>query len=213
MAKIGVFDSGIGGAAIANAIRKARPQDEVVWVSDQEHLPYGDKTPAQLFSYIVPILDQLAKDDCDAIVIACNTATTTLIGQLRARCPVPLIGIEPMVKPAAAQTKTGIIAVCATPTTLASARYAWLKSEYAYDVTVLEPDCREWALMIERDQVNEERINAQIDVVCREGADVIVWGCTHYHWIEEAVNRAAAGRARVLQPEPAILKQLGVILK
>ena len=98
--KIGVFDSGVGGLAIARAIEKALPNDEVVYVNDRAHVPYGDKTPEQLLGFVAPILQKLAGDGCKVIVIACNTVTTTIIDSLRERIPVPLVGIEPMVKPA-----------------------------------------------------------------------------------------------------------------
>ena len=117
-----------------------------------------------------------------------------------------------MVKPASLATKTGIIAVCATPATLASKRYAWLKKEYAKDKKVLEPDCSNWSRMIEDNQVNESTIQGIIDDVCSHGADVIVLGCTHYHWIESKVKKFSAGRAIVIQPEPAIIERLKSLL-
>ena len=206
--KIGVFDSGIGGLSIAQAIEKALPDNEVVYVNDREHVPYGDKTPEQLLDLVTPILEHLVEQGCKVIVIACNTVTTTIITELRERLSVPLVGIEPMVKPAAATTKTGVIAVCATPATLKSKRYAFLKAEYAKGLTVLEPDCGQWAHMIEHDQVNEEVIESQINDACGKGADVIVLGCTHYHWIEEIINQMVAGRAVVIQPEQAVVAQL-----
>lgn len=212
MTKIGVFDSGIGGLSVANSIKEALPEDEVVFVNDAEHMPYGDKKPAEVLELVVPILQKLADQGCEAIVIACNTVTTTLITELRERITVPLIGMEPMVKPAAEHTKTGIIAVCATPATLASKRYAWLKETYAQGVRVIEPDCSRWAYMIQHDQVNEEHLRHQIEEVCEQGADVIVLGCTHYHWIEDLIQGVAAERAVVVQPERPVIKRLKHVL-
>lgn len=210
--KIGVFDSGIGGESVMQAVQKALPQAQVVFRSDSTHMPYGDKSPQQLLGFVVPILQELESEGCDAIVIACNTVTTTLIQDLRERINVPLVGIEPMVKPAAAATKTGVIAVCATSATLASQRYAWLKNTWAQNVKVLEPDCSRWAYMIEHNQVNEEQIKRQINELCGQNADVIVLGCTHYHWIEDAIKHAANGRAQVIQPEQAAVKRLKSVL-
>lgn len=206
--KIGVFDSGVGGLSIARAIEKTLPDDEVVYVNDREHVPYGDKTPEQLLGFVEPILQKLVEQGCKVIVIACNTVTTTIIGELRERISVPLVGIEPMIKPAAVATKTGVVAVCATPATLKSPRYAWLKKTYATGLKVLEPDCNQWARMIEDSQINEQKIEVQINDVCKQKADVIVLGCTHYHWIEETIDRMAAGRAAVIQPEQAVVAQL-----
>lgn len=210
--KIGVFDSGAGGESVANAIQNALPELEVIYVGDKEHIPYGTKPPALIHSYVTPILQNLADQGCKAIVIACNTVTTTLIEQLRSELPVPLIAIEPMVKPAASLTKSKIIAVCATPTTLASDRYQWLKDTYAKGVQVLEPDCSDWTRMIESKEIDREHVYERIEEVCAKGADVIVLGCTHYHWIEEIIKEIVAGRATIIQPEQAIVAQLQRVL-
>ena len=214
MPKIGVFDSGVGGLSVVEAIKKAFPAADVIFKNDTQHVPYGSKPPAEIYSYVLPILNTLSNDGCDVIVVACNTVSTTLIDQLRAALPkTPLVAMEPMVKPAAGQTKSQVIAVCATPTTLASDRYQWLKAEYAKGVKVLEPDCSQWSAMIEANQVDKQKIAASIDQVCAQGADVIVLGCTHYHWIEDVITAAAAGRATVLQPEQPVIRQLASLLK
>jgi glutamate racemase len=212
MSKIGVFDSGIGGEAVAAAIRRELPDDEVITVSDRTHVPYGDKPPVEVLGYVVPLLEGLVGQGCEVIVVACNTVTTQHIVALRERIPVPLVGIEPMVKPAAAATKSGVIAVCATPGTLASERYAWLKREFAQVVTVLEPDCGRWAYMVEHNEVNEAEIKREVDEMCNAGADVIVLGCTHYHWIEELLMQLAAERAVVIQPEQPVVARLKHVL-
>ena len=206
--KIGVFDSGKGGRSVAKAIEQALLDNEVIFVDDHEHLPYGTKPPEEVLGYVVPILEDLVQQGCQVIVIACNTVTTTLIGELRGRLPVPLIGIEPMVKPASAMTKSKVIAVCATPTTLASQRYHWLKEKYTKGIQVLEPDCSDWTSMIEANQVDRNKIYRRINAVCELGADVIVLGCTHYHWIEDLIKEIANNRAAVIQPEPAVVEQL-----
>lgn len=211
--KIGVFDSGIGGRSVANAIEEALPTAEVIFVNDTKHIPYGTKTPEQLHGFVLPILENLVDQGCKVIVVACNTVTTTLIEDLRAALPVPLIGMEPMIKPAAALSSSGKIAVCATPTTLASQRYAWLKKTYAKNIEVFEPDCSDWTQLIETEQINRSHIEKQIDEVCNQGADVIVLGCTHYHWIENIIKDVAAGRAEVLQPETPVIEQLKRVLE
>jgi glutamate racemase len=206
--KIGVFDSGIGGLSVAQAIEKALPEHEISFVNDREHVPYGTKQPAVLLELVEPILRSMAEDGCKVIVVACNTVSTTIIGDLRQRIKVPLIAVEPMVKPAAEQTKTEVIAVCATPATLASERYGWLKETYAKGLTVLEPNCGDWASMIEHQAVEEDKIRMRIEEVLAQNADVIILGCTHYHWIEDLIKGMAQGKATVIQPEPAIILQL-----
>lgn len=210
--KIGVFDSGVGGLSVANFIRAALPEHEVIVREDREHLPYGLRPPEELLSFVTPILQDLTLNGCQVIVVACNTVSTTIISDLRQRFTVPLIAVEPMVKLAAELTKTGVMAVCATPTTLSSERYAYLKREFASQLTVLEPDCGDWTMMIEEQSVNQERIAALINAVLEQQADVIVLACTHYHWIEKEIKELAAGRAQVIQPESAIVEQLKQVL-
>lgn len=206
--KIGVFDSGVGGLSVANAIRRTLPDVEVIVREDKAHVPYGTRSPAEILSFVVPIFQELVDAGCQVIVVACNTVTTTLIQDLRQHFSTPLVAIEPMVKPAAALTKTNIIAVCATPTTLASERYAWLKKTYADGVTVLEPDCSDWSHMIENQSIDQQVIATRIRETLKAGADVIVLACTHYHWIEEEIVEIAGGQAQVLQPETATVEQL-----
>lgn len=211
--KVGVFDSGVGGLSVVNAIKAALPDIEIEYAEDRDNLPYGNKTPDELFRLSLPILNTLSKNHCDVIVIACNTLTTSCIEKLRPALPVPLIGMEPMVKPAAEQTKSGVIAVCATPTTLASDRYQWLKKTYTSGVEVIEPDCSDWTALIESNDMERQHIHEQIDSACDQGADVIVLGCTHYHWIEDIITQEARGRAIIIQPEQPVIEQLKRVLK
>lgn len=197
---------------MVKAIQKALPDLEIVYKDDAQHVPYGTRTIDEIFSFVKPIFQSFVDEGCQVIVIACNTVTTNLAEQLRSEFPVPMIGMEPMVKPAAAQTKTGIIAVCATPRTLSSKRYRWLKEQFAKGVKVLEPDCSDWTLMIENNRVDREKIAKIVNSVCEAGADQIVLGCTHYHWIEQQIKELVKGRAAVIQPEDPVIAQLKVVL-
>lgn len=212
--KIGVFDSGVGGKSVVSAIQRALPELEIVLAEDKKNLPYGTKSPDELHELVMPILQNLTAQGCRSIVIACNTVTTTIIERLRTELPAPLIGMEPMIKPAAELTESNVIAVCATPTTLASPRYAWLKTTYAKNIKVLEPDCSDWAQMIETEAVDHIKIAERINKACEQGADVIVLGCTHYHWIEEDIRKIAdVHRAEVIQPEQAVVAKLKRVLE
>jgi len=211
--KIGVFDSGVGGLSVVNAIQKALPELEVIYKDDKQHVPYGTRSIDEIHEFVKPILHEFIDEGCQVIVVACNTVTTNLISQLRQEIPVPLIGMEPMVKPAAANTKSGIIAVCATPRTLESQRYKWLKQEYAKNIQVLEPDCSGWALMIENNSVEREKVAETIREVCAASADQIVLGCTHYHWIQQIIKDMAQGKAEVIQPETPTIEQLKRVLQ
>lgn len=208
MSKIGVFDSGVGGKSVADALVKAFPEDEILYRNDSEHIPYGNKSPETLLELTLPILTRMQQDGCDVIVIACNTVSTTIIKELTDSLSVPLIPVEPMIEAASSQSKTRVIAVCATPSTLASSRYKQLKRDFAKQVTVLEPDCSDWALMIESNQIDRQKIQDTVDAVCSQNADVIVLACTHYHWIEDIITEHASDRAVILQPEEMIINQV-----
>lgn len=210
--KIGVFDSGVGGKSVADAIERALPADEIIFVNDSEHVPYGLRESQEIFTFVVPIFQKLIDDGCAVIVVACNTVTTTLIAQLRAQFDVPLVAVEPMVKPAAQLTATKVIAVCATPTTLSSPRYAELKQVFAQKITVIEPDCSDWSGLIEENSLTKAQIAEDIAPCLEQGADVIVLGCTHYHWIEREILEIVGTKAVVLQPEQAIITQLTRVL-
>lgn len=211
--KIGVFDSGVGGLSVVKAIQKELPELEIVYKEDKPHVPYGNRDIDEIHNFVKPIFREFIDEDCRVIVVACNTVTTNLIERLRQEFSVPMVGMEPMVKPAAEATKTKVIAVCATPRTLSSERYKRLKDEYAKGVQVLEPNCSDWALMIESNTLNREKIAKTVENVIAQGADQIVLGCTHYHWIERQINELTAGRAAVIQPEQATIAQLKRVLQ
>jgi len=210
--KIGVFDSGVGGLSVVNAIKKAIPDLEIVYKEDKEHVPYGTRNINEIYGFVKPIFQSFVDDGCQVIVVACNTVTTNLISRLREEFDVPMVGMEPMVKPAAAASKSKIIAVCATPRTLESERYQWLKDQFARGVEAIEPDCSDWAYMVETNRVDREKIAKIVEDSIRAGADQIVLGCTHYHWIEELIKELANGRAEVIQPEIAVIEQLKRII-
>ncbi len=211
--KIGVFDSGVGGLSVVKAIQAALPELEIVYKDDAEHVPYGTRSIEEIYTFVQPIFKSFVDEGCQVVVVACNTVTTNLIERLRSELSVPLIGMEPMVKPAAAATKTGVIAVCATPRTLQSERYKWLKQQFTKGVKIIEPDCSDWTYMIENNRVDREKIAKIVDYVCDQSADQIVLGCTHYHWIEDLLKELAKGRAEVIQPEGPVIEQLKRVLK
>ncbi|MBX4197149.1 glutamate racemase [Candidatus Saccharibacteria bacterium] len=211
--KIGVFDSGVGALSVIQAIQKELPELKTIYKDDKTHVPYGTRTIQEIHGFVRPIFQEFIDEDCRVIVVACNTVTTNLIPQLRQEFAVPMVGMEPAIKPAAKATKSKVIAVCATPRTLSSQRYGWLKKEYAQDIKVLEPDCSDWALMIENNRVEHDRVAKTIEDVISQDADQIVLGCTHYHWIEALIKEVANGRAEVIQPTRPVIIQLKRVLQ
>lgn len=211
---IGVFDSGIGGEAVAEKLSQSFPQAIIHTVNDKEHVPYGDRDTDEIIMLTNAALQPLINQGCDIIVLACNTATAAAIEWLRKTYPEKrFIGLEPMVKPAAAMTTSGIIAVCATPATLNSSRYKNLKRTYAEKLFVIEPDCSGWASMIEQQQIDEMIVTETMKDICEQGADVIVLACTHYHWLRDVIEKTAAGKATVLDPSEAIARRVATVLK
>lgn len=212
--KLGVFDSGIGGEAVAAALQQTFPAATIITVNDRANVPYGDKTRDEVIRLTDRAIQPLLEAACDVIILACNTATTAAITTLRGHYPgQKFIGIEPMIKPAASLTRTGTIAVCATPATLGSQRYRELVSLYGPTLTIVEPDCHEWAHMIEHNQINHQKITDTIESVIEQGADVIVLGCTHYHWIKDDIIALSRGRATVLEPSEAIGRRVSHLLQ
>lgn len=204
---IGVFDSGIGGEAVAESLGRAFPQTDIMTVNDHEHVPYGSRSETEITSLtdaaIQPLLGR------DVIVIACNTATAVAIDWLRERYPDQLfVGLEPMVKPAALMTQTGVVTICATPATLGSARYARLKQTYGDGVSFYEPDCSTWSRMIEDNAMNTAAIDEMVDAARAHKSDVIVLACTHYHWIKQDIMSRSADFATVIDPSDAIVRRI-----
>lgn len=211
--KLGIFDSGIGGEAVALALKSAFPHADITVVNDKKHVPYGDKTASEVIQLTEVAIHPLLHLNCDIIVIACNTATAIAIESLREKYPQQkFIGIEPMIKTAAQLTKNATIAVCATPATLASGRYRQLLITHAQHLRVIEPDCSEWAYMIERNQLNETHITAVIDDILKQDADVIVLGCTHYHWIKDRILGLVSPSVHVIEPSDAIAARIRHLL-
>lgn len=212
--KIGVFDSGIGGQAVANALQLQFPHAVIQVLNDKQNVPYGSKSPRLVLQLTETAIRPFLDGTFDVIVLACNTATAIAIETLRAKYPnQKFIGIEPMIRTAAGLTKTQTIAVCATPATLASDRYIALIQRYGTHLDIIEPDCSQWAYLIENNQMNRSQIETTINSLCERGADVIVLGCTHYHWIKELITTIAGDMVSVIEPSEAIGRRVENLTK
>ncbi len=207
--KIGVFDSGIGGEAVAQALRRHFPNASIILADDRKNAPYGSKDQQEIIDLTIEAVKPLLDARCDIVVIACNTATTSAMPSLERRYPDQnFIGIEPMIEAATKQSKTSKICVCATPATLRSLRYEELKNSHGKDAVFIEPDCHDWAQMIEDNDVNESIVSERLQFALSSGADVIVLGCTHYHWIKDLIEKIARGRATIIEPSDHVAMQI-----
>lgn len=203
--KIGVFDSGRGGEAVAHKLQQLLPNAKIISCNDSKNVPYGGRSQKEIIALTSAAIQPLIQAHCDAIVIACNTATVNAIQSLRESYPLEhFIGLEPMVKPAAVLTKTKKIAVLATPATLASESYKKLKSDYADGVVIREPDCATWAALIEAGHEDTIPVAETITPLVADGVDVIVLACTHYHWLESAIETIVGPDITILEPTDAI---------
>lgn len=211
--KIGIFDSGVGGESVVSDTKIRFPEAEIIFLDDKDNLPYGNKTNDQLIGLMSPILDRFNRSEIDALVIACNTVSTNIQGYVRARSNAPALFFVPMIKSAAQITRTGRVTVCATPATLASSRYKELISKFGSSLEVFEPDCSNWASMIEKDELCDRELQGIVDSSIRFGSDVIVLGCTHYHWIESRLKKLAEPSARVIQPTDSVMEELSRVLQ
>src|SRR4029079_10916727 len=181
---IGVFDSGIGGVSVLREIQKQLPAEDLIYVADSAYAPYGDKPVEEIQERAFHIVDFLLSQHAKAIVVACNTATGIAVDALRARWPVPIVAIEPAVKPAAAATRTGIVGVLATRQTTASPRFARLAETWANGARIVAQPCPGLVDHIERGELATERtrnlVAGFVRPLIEQGADTLVLGCTHY---------------------------------
>jgi glutamate racemase len=211
-APVGVFDSGVGGLSVLAEIRRRLPAEELIYVADSGYAPYGDRSRSYIEARSVAISDFLLGAGAKAIVVACNTATAVIGPLLRTRLQLPVVAMEPAVKPAAAATRSGTIGVLATRRTLASERFARLVAEHAAAITVRPEACSDLVELVERGVTDgpeaEAAVGAHLDPLIRAGADVIVLGCTHFHFLRPVVAARAGAGIAVIDPGAAVAREL-----
>lgn len=212
-APIGVFDSGVGGLSVLREIHRLLPGEDLIYVADSGHAPYGDKPAAFVQARAEHILRQLRRAGCKAVVVACNTVTGLSIQALRAQHPGwPLVAIEPAVKPAAALTRSRVMGVLATRNTVASPGLTRLIAEYAAGVQVLRQACPGWVERVERGELDgpdtETAVANRVQPLLDAGADVLVLGCTHYPFLLPVIQRIAGPSVAILDPAPAVAREL-----
>lgn len=221
---IGIFDSGIGGLSVLRHIRSQLPNADVLYFADAGHAPYGAKPESEVVSRSVVIADFLLARGAMALVVACNTATAAAIAALRLRYPqVPLVGVEPGLKPAAAVTRNKTVGVLATEGTLASTKFLALRDQIskATGVRFLLQPCPGLATQVEKGELfsNATSILLQrfISPLMQDGADTLVLGCTHYPFvqplIEELLVNQPANPVPIIDTGEAVARQLQRLLK
>lgn len=216
-APIGIFDSGVGGLSVWRQVVHHLPAESVVYLADQAHVPYGQRCATEIQGFCGGIAEQLLQLGCKAIVVACNTASAIALEPLRRACPgVPILGLEPAVKPAVGLTRSGVVGVMATPATFQGELYRATVGRWAGDVRVVEQVCIGLADLVEQGELEGERCDAVLrgflQPMLQAGADTVVLGCTHYPFVIEAIRRLGGPSLAVLDPAPAVARHLGEVL-
>jgi glutamate racemase len=213
---IAVFDSGLGGLTVLRALRGRLPQEDFFYFADTRFLPYGDKPEAFLKERGVLIAAALAERGAKALVIACNTATAAAAEAIRLATKLPVVAVEPGVKPAAVLSRSGVIGVLATTRTLASDRFQRLVGNHANHLRVIAQACPGLAEAIEMDGPESPAVMGLLDrfvaPLALAGADVVVLGCTHYPWVAEAIARRMPAGTRLLETGEPVARQLERLL-
>lgn len=208
---IGIFDSGVGGLAVLRELRRLLPHEDLVYFADTAYFPYGPRPREEIRERADAITRILLDRRAKLIVIACNTATSAAVAELRARYAVPIVSIEPALKPAAERTSTGVVALLVTPGTARGAKLADLIDRHGRGVDVRVIEAPGLAEQVEAGAVDDVRTIDMVRTFSRAaraaGADVLALGCTHYAFLRRAFERELGPRAAVLEPSEAVARQ------
>jgi len=209
---IGVFDSGVGGLSVLRHIRLTLSNERLIYIADSGHVPYGDKSSSYIKQRSLALTCFLISQGADAIVVACNTATAAAVASLRSQFSIPIIGMEPALKPAATATRCGVAGVLATVGTLESARFAALLSRYAGEVEIITQGCPGLVEQIERSDLTgyetRELVERYTAPLLARGADTLILGCTHYSFLAPLIREVVGADIVLVDTGEAVARQL-----
>lgn len=211
-APIGVFDSGVGGLSVLQAIHHLLPHESLLYCADSRYAPYGDHTTAFVTDRALAIAQWLVDQGAKAIVVACNTATTQAISALRERLTVPVIGVEPGVKPAARQSHSRVAGVLATAGTLKSEKFQTLMQAHALDCKLICVAGVGLVEAIEGGDIDSPALSAllasYLKPILDAGADTLALGCTHYPFLIPLIKQLTGSRLQIIDNSPPVARQL-----
>jgi glutamate racemase len=215
---IGVFDSGVGGLSVLREIRNQFPEEDLIYIADQIHVPYGNRSREQVLDFSQGIVRFLLRENVKLIVVACNTASAVALAELRRIYPdLPFIGMEPAVKPAAEETSTGVVGVLATPATFQGDLYASTVERFARGVKVLQETCPGLVEQIEAGYIDHpltrEILENALIPMLEQNIDKVVMGCTHYPFVIPIIKDIVGNQVKVIDPAPAVARQTGRLLE
>lgn len=213
---IGIFDSGIGGTSIWKAIHQLLPNEKTIYLADSKNAPYGQKSKEEIIALSMKNTEFLLKMNCKLIVVACNTATTNAIQELRAKYNVPFIGIEPAIKPAVTHSKTQIIGILATQGTLNSALFNKTTEKYQ-DTKIIEQVGHGLVQLIENGEINSPEmthlLHSYLNPMIEADIDCLVLGCSHYPYLIPQIKKILPDHIQIIDSGEAVAKQTQNVLR
>lgn len=211
-APIGIFDSGVGGLSVLRALRARLPAESFIYVADSGYAPYGDRSPEFVEARAREVARFLAQRQAKALVIACNTASVLAATRLRDLYALPIVAMEPAIKPATLLTKSKVVLVLATTRTIRSPSVARLCRMYGDGSRIILQPCPGLADQVERgafrDAATRRLLEKYVLPGVAEGADTVVLGCTHYTFLADEISSIAGPSVTLLEPSDAIARQL-----
>ena len=213
---IGIFDSGIGGTSIWAEIHQLLPNEKTIYLADSKNAPYGQKSKAEIIALSCKNTEFLLNMDCKLIVVACNTATTNAIQELRAKYNVPFIGIEPAIKPAATNSKTQTIGILATQGTLNSELFN-KNVEKFHNTKIIEQVGHGLVQLIEKGEINSpemtQLLRSYLDPMIEADIDYLVLGCSHYPYLIPQIKKILPAHIHIIDSGEAVARQTQNVLK
>ena len=213
---IGVFDSGLGGLSVWNEIINILPNEQIVYFADSGYCPYGNRTKEDITQRVKLITDFLISKGVSLIVVACNTVTAASIDYLRENYTIPFVGMEPAVKPAILNSKSGVVGVLATKGTLNGALYKRTLNKYKQGTIVLEQAGEGLVELVEAGETSSakgrELLERYLLPMLEQGADHIVLGCTHYPFLTKQIREIAGPEVEIVNPAPAVARRTAELL-
>ncbi len=214
---IGIFDSGVGGISIWMELQQRLPSEDTIYLADSKNAPYGEKSAQTIVQLSVKNTELLLDLGCKLIVVACNTATTNAIEYLRKQYPIPFIGIEPAIKPAALQSTSGTVGVLATRGTLSSALFHSTVQNHASNIKIIEQEGKGLVELIEAGQATSETarnlLQKYIKPMVASGIDHLVLGCTHYPHLIPLLRQELPAHVKIIDCGEAVANQTYRILE
>lgn len=213
---IGIFDSGVGGTTIWKEIASLLPHEDTIFLADSKYAPYGKRSKEEITVLSIKNTEKLLELNCKMIVVACNTATTNAIKTLRSTYNIPIIGIEPAIKPAAIRTKTKKVGVLATKGTLSSELFVKTSDLYTQNIEVIEIIGTGLVELIEKGKIDTDEmhtlLHSYIAPMLNKNIDHLVLGCTHYPYLIPILKEMLSNQVTIIDSGEAVARQTKTVL-